>query len=253
MGTSGFGFVRTARRGTARRIIVLGRQGSGKGTQCDALARRLAVRHVSAGDALRRAVRTGSPIGSAVEAIMEAGELVDDNLVLEAIWDHIGDEAPSGFVLDGFPRTVEQAKLLDDRLGTGGIDLAIRLAVPVEEVVSRLSRRRVCTVCGLDHPGAEPGATCDRCGNQVAPRADDNPTAIRARLALYDRNETALTSWLSRHTDLISVDGDSTPEAVAGRMWAAVKSHPSALVPVNSHAHATGSRFADVAVGLSAG
>ena len=132
------------------RSVMLGRQGSGKGTQGMQLARLLVVPHISVGDVLREAVRSGSPAGRRAQETMERGELVDDELVVSMVADRLAapDVRSGGFVLDGFPRTVEQAQALDGIMADGALDRAVVIDVPLEVARARLLARRVCAGCG---------------------------------------------------------------------------------------------------------
>lgn len=139
------------------RIIVLGKQGSGKGTQSQQLAQRLAVPHISTGDMLRPAVRGDSTTAREVKAVMDAGELISDQLVFDLVAERLAaaDARHRAFVLDGFPRSVDQAKQLFSLLGDDGLDAAVTLDVPSAEVIRRLSARRVCLSCGRNYQVAQ--------------------------------------------------------------------------------------------------
>jgi adenylate kinase len=132
------------------RVVMLGRQGSGKGTQGVHLSRLLVVPHISVGDVLREAARSGTPAGRKARDTMERGELVDDDLVVSLVAERLDapDVCSGGFVLDGFPRTVEQAGALADILANGALDRAVVIDVPLEVAKARLLARRVCTGCG---------------------------------------------------------------------------------------------------------
>ena len=168
------------------RVVVLGRQGSGKGTQAVRLAQRYSVPHISTGDAFRAAARSGSELGAKARAYMEAGELVPDDLVVGIVEQYLAGEGVAGFILDGFPRNVRQAEALARMLLPARLDVVVNLDVATEEVLRRLSGRRVCTSCGanyniVDSPPQVPGR-CDICGGAVAQRDDDTEAAIRQRL-----------------------------------------------------------------------
>jgi len=135
------------------RIVLLGRQGSGKGTQCVRLSRHYVVPHISTGDMLRAAVREDSPLGRSVAEVIGSGGLVSDDLIVELVRERLGkaDARRRGFLLDGFPRTVAQAVALDDISGDGALNAVIDLVVPREMVLDRLSARRVCRDCGANY------------------------------------------------------------------------------------------------------
>lgn len=174
------------------RVVLMGPPGVGKGTQARKLTQALRVPHVSTGDMLREAVHEGTALGRKVRPHLEQGQLVPDELMEELIAERLGrDDAKRGFVLDGFPRTVEQIAALDRVLGRMGatLDRAIVLVVPEAELVRRLSGRRVCPACGaLYHLDSRPPAAagvCEACGSALVQRADDQEDVVRHRLAVY--------------------------------------------------------------------
>ncbi|MEX1009305.1 MAG: nucleoside monophosphate kinase [Acidimicrobiia bacterium] len=176
--------------GRATRIVMLGRQGSGKGTQCERLAELFGVAHLSTGALFRDAVARDTKLGRSVKTLMEAGDLVTDELVLRVVAERLAraDVRTHGFVLDGFPRTVEQAEALALLLGSQ-IDIAINLAVNPRVVLERLLRRRVCGDCGraVQEPGGSDPARCPDCGGPLVRRDDDTRPAIARRLALFEQ------------------------------------------------------------------
>jgi adenylate kinase len=202
---------------------MLGKQGAGKGTQCVRLSRHYVVPHISTGDMFRAAVRSGSEFGKQTKTYMEAGELIPDEVVIGVVRERLAqdDTANRGFVLDGFPRTAQQAESLDEILAPNGIDLAIDLEVDTELVLRRLAGRRVCSDCGanfsLDNP-PKVNWTCDICGGEVIQREDDTEAAIRRRLELYERETAPLIAWYSDRKTLMAVDGMGTPDEVTGRL-----------------------------------
>jgi adenylate kinase len=205
------------------RLVILGKQGAGKGTQCVRLSRHYVVPHISTGDMFRAAVRSGSEFGEQARAYMDAGELIPDEVVVGVVTERLGqdDTANRGFVLDGFPRTVHQAESLEQILAPRGIDLAIDIEVDTEVVLRRLASRRVCSDCGanfsLDRP-PKVNWTCDVCGGEVIQREDDTEAAIRRRLELYERETAPLIAWYSSHGALVPVEGMGTPDEVTARM-----------------------------------
>jgi len=207
------------------RVLVLGRPGSGKGTQCARLAQHLGVPHISTGDLFRATVALDAPLGRMVKGYMDAGELVPDDLVVDVVDDRLGaDGAATGFVLDGFPRTVAQADQLADLLLPHTLDAAIDLVVPPEMARARLLHRRVCGDCGRP-TGPEGDAIpeiCDECGGILLIRHDDDASTVSRRLALHDAEAGPLLAWLTARDLLVRVDGTGTPEAVAARIDAAI-------------------------------
>jgi adenylate kinase len=208
------------------RVVMLGRQGSGKGTQGMQLARLLVVPHISVGDVLRDAVRSGSPAGRRAHETMERGELVDDDLVVSLVAERLSapDVRSGGFVLDGFPRTVDQAMALDGILTDSALDRAVVIGVPLEVARARLLARRVCAGCGriysVERARGLEAWTCGACGGQVQRRADDTEEAVTRRLALYDEQIQPLLDWFARRDQLLLVDGVGTSEEVFTRLLA---------------------------------
>jgi adenylate kinase len=209
------------------RVVLLGRQGSGKGTQAERLSVAYRVPHVSTGEAFRAAVKDGTDLGKAVQGYMERGELVPDDLVTAVIKEHLfGPGATEGFVLDGFPRNLAQAEALDEMAGPRGLDVVVSLEAPTEEVLRRLSARRVCPVCGatynlLTSPPQVPGR-CDACGSALYQRDDDTEQAIRRRLELYEAETAPLSGWYRERELLTTVDATGSPDEVAERVEEAV-------------------------------
>jgi inorganic pyrophosphatase len=206
------------------RVVMLGRQGSGKGTQGVQLARLLVVPHISVGDVLRDAVRSGSPAGRRAHETMERGDLVDDELVVSLVGERMAapDVHSGGFVLDGFPRTVDQATALADILADGTLDRAVVIDVPLEVARARLLARRVCAGCGriytVERARGLETWTCGACGGPVRRRADDTEEAVTRRLTLYDEQTRPLLDWFADRDQLLLVDGVGTSEEVFTRL-----------------------------------
>jgi adenylate kinase len=203
-------------------IVVLGKQGAGKGTQCKRLAQHLGIPHVSTGDILRAAVRDATPTGLEVSSILEAGQLVSDDIVNRLVKDRFNDaDARGGALLDGFPRTASQAEALDEILGDDGVKICINLDVPSSLVAERLSSRRVCQECGAIYRDTDIEAisgTCSNCGGDVIQRADDLPEAILQRLEAYERDTAPLLSFYDGRGLLVRVDGDQDPQEVTAEI-----------------------------------
>jgi inorganic pyrophosphatase len=208
------------------RVVMLGRQGSGKGTQGVQLARLLVVPHISVGDVLREAARSGSPAGRRAQETMERGELVDDELVVSLVAERLAaaDVRSGGFVLDGFPRTVSQVGALAGILADDTLDRAVVIDVPLEVARARLLARRVCTGCGriysVERAQGLETWTCGACGGEVRRRDDDTEEAVTRRLTLHDQQTQPLLDWFAQRDQLLLVDGVGSSEEVFARMLA---------------------------------
>ena len=185
------------------RIVLLGFPGSGKGTQAKMMAEKYRVPHISTGDILRAAVTDRTEIGKKVATVMAAGELVSDDIVIDAVTDRLRSaESRRGFVLDGFPRSIPQAQELDTRLGWLGrpVQLALHFALDNDVAVKRVTGRLTCGKCGAIFnrflsPPAKKGV-CDQCGSKkIEHRLDDNEKTVRARLEAYERDTSPLISY----------------------------------------------------------
>ena len=210
------------------RLVILGKQGAGKGTQAERLARHFDVPRISTGDMFRAAVEAGTESGLEARKYMEHGELVPDDIVIEIVQERLAEpDAEKGFVLDGFPRTVEQAKALDSVLGERGVDLVVELQVPTEVVLRRLAARRVCVSCGAPYspqhlPKKED--VCDNCGGKVVQREDDTEAAIKRRLDLYAERTEPLVAYYMAQDRLAPVDGTGDPDTVTSRLLQGIES-----------------------------
>ena len=211
---------------TSVRLIVFGRQGAGKGTQAVRLAERYGVPHISTGDMLRAAVKAGTGFGLLAKEIMDAGKLVSDEVMLGLVSERLGQpDAVCGWLLDGFPRTPQQAKDLQEIVGPDGIDLAINLEVAEDIVVARISSRRVCSNCGTNYSVDSPPTsnwTCDRCGGEVVQRDDDTEDSVRKRLSLYNEQTAPLLAWFDEQGLLAEVDGVGDPDAITEKLFAVI-------------------------------
>lgn len=210
------------------RIVVLGKQGAGKGTQAVRLSRHYVVPHVATGDTFRSAVRSGSEFGQKAKRYLDAGELVPDEIVIGMVKERLthDDTTHRGFILDGFPRTVGQAEALMDFLEPRPLDVVINLDIATAEVLSRLASRRVCSDCGANYSVADnpPRVSdiCDVCGGDVVQRDDDTEVAIRRRLELYERETAPLIEWFESRGLLSTIIGAGTPDEVTERCVAEV-------------------------------
>jgi adenylate kinase len=208
-------------------LVVLGKQGAGKGTQCERLEARYQIPHVSTGDILRAAVKAGTPLGRQVKAVMDAGELVSDELIMGLVADRLAEpDAVRGALLDGCTRTRGQAEALEALLGDGGVSLVLNIDVPTSLVMARLSSRRVCQECGTiytDRDVAAISGTCEKCGGDVIQRADDTPEAISRRLEAYERDTAPLLAFYQERGLLATVDGDQAVDDVTADIEAELR------------------------------
>ena len=211
------------------RLVILGKQGAGKGTQCVRLARHYVIPHISTGDIFRAAEKSGSEFGAKLTQYMRAGELIPDDVVIEVVAERLeqDDTKRRGFILDGFPRTANQAEELSKILDPLDIDLALNLEVPTEVVLQRLAGRRVCRDGGANYSVDVPRKvdwTCDVCGGEVVQREDDTEEAITRRLKLYEEQTEPLIEWYLKRDKLVTVDGLGSPDVVTARLIRATDS-----------------------------
>src|SRR5688572_21029628 len=202
-------------------IVLLGPPGAGKGTQGDLMAQRLGVPKIATGDVLRSAVREGTPMGRAAKAAMERGDLVPDDVILGIMKEALGaPTAARGAILDGVVRTEAQAAGLErvlDELGRP-LDAVLIFEVPDAELVKRLGGRTVCDSCQTPYTGREPGTKCEKCGGTLVRRKDDEPDAIRNRLAVYQRQTAPVIDWYRLNgTAIVTVDAVGAVDDVTRR------------------------------------
>lgn len=210
------------------RLLVLGKQGAGKGTQAVRLSRHYVIPHVSTGDTFRAAIRSGSEFGKKAKVFIDAGDLVPDEVVIGVVKERLAkpDARHRGFILDGFPRTVGQAVALAEILLDNPLDLAIDLEIATEVVLTRLASRRVCSDCGANYsvhenPPRVPGI-CDVCGGEVVQRDDDTEAAITRRLDIYERETAPLMNWYEERDLLARLDATGTEDEVTERVVTAI-------------------------------
>lgn len=207
------------------RIILVGAPGAGKGTHAKILSKRFRVAHIATGDLLRSHVQSGDALGKRAKAVMDRGELVPDDLVIQMIEERLAQaDAKEGFILDGFPRTLEQARALDRLLETLQLklDAALDFAVTEQMVIRRLSGRRVCLNCGMSFhvrniPPKRDGI-CDTCGKALVQRKDDEPATILERLKVYQKNTAPLIEYYRSKKLLYQVDGDLEVEPLQQKL-----------------------------------
>jgi len=211
------------------RLVILGRQGAGKGTQCMRLARHYVVPHVSTGDIFRASVKAGSEFGLQADEYMQAGQLVPDEIVVGVVRERLSqrDARLRGFILDGFPRTAAQAEALGAMLEEERmpLDLTVDLQIDEDEALGRLAARRVCSTCAMIYSTSRRPSidwTCDNCGGEVVQRQDDTEDAIRKRLADYNDLTKPLIAWYEERGALATVDAIGTLDEVLGRLVAVI-------------------------------
>jgi adenylate kinase len=212
------------------KLVVLGKQGAGKGTQAVALSHHYVVPHISTGEMLRAAARSRSEFGEQARAVMDRGELLSDEMIMEMVARRLeeADVRARGFVLDGCPRTVRQAHVLAELLADDELDAALDIEVPTSEVLQRLAQRRVCEDCGTNYSTTHPPTinwTCDLCFGEVVQRPDDTEEAIRVRLELYERETEPLIAWYRKNDQLVPVDGVGEQDVVLRRIISAIEDH----------------------------
>lgn len=215
-----------------RYLVVMGSPGAGKGTQAVVIAEGLSVCHLSTGELLREALAQGTPLGRQADGYMQAGELVPDDVILGLVDEELDrPSCLSGAVFDGFPRTVEQARGLDELLKERGssVERVIMIDVPEEEVVRRLSGRRVCTSCDKMYhlsfdPSQEEGR-CDACGRDLVQRPDDQPETIKRRLAVYREETEPVLQYYEPRQGVTQIAGDAPIDVVA----ATIREHLSVV------------------------
>jgi adenylate kinase len=209
--------------GKKPRLVLLGKQGAGKGTQAERLAGHYGVTHLSTGDMFRAQAAQGTAFGLEAKRYMDAGELVPDEIVLGIIEECLVPGGPlgDGFVLDGFPRNQHQAVELDRVLGATPLDLVIDLEVPKEIVLDRIAGRRVCENCQrvyhVNMPPTNPWV-CDTCGGEVKQRDDDTEEAVERRLQLYEDETVPIIDYYRERAQLAVVDGVGEGDDVFERL-----------------------------------
>ncbi len=206
----------------AHAYIFLGAPGAGKGTQAREVAKHFGIPQISTGDMLRDAVKRQTPLGLAAKARMETGDLVPDDVVCGIVQERVGQpDSRKGYILDGFPRTISQARCVDFMLEAEGLGkpLVIDIRVDEELLLKRLTGRRTCSVCGeiyninFNPPKVE--GICDKDGGKLLQRADDNEETIRQRLEAYHKQTSPLIEYYRAKGVLYELDGNKDPEAIA--------------------------------------
>lgn len=197
------------------KIIFLGAPGAGKGTQAEIVSEKLSIPTISTGAIIREAIKNKTEMGLSAQAAIEKGELVSDDVVIGIIRDRLAeDDCKGGFILDGFPRTIAQAEALE-KMGVM-IDKVVNIYVSDEDIVERMSGRRVCSSCGASyHTVFKPtkdNKTCDKCSAELTIRKDDDPEVVKSRLAVYHEQTAPLESYYEKKNLLITVKGQEKLE-----------------------------------------
>lgn len=196
-------------------LLIMGPPGAGKGTQAEALVKELAITHISTGDMFRDAIKEGTTMGKKAKEYMDRGELVPDEVVVGMVKDRLAQsDCAKGFLLDGFPRTLPQAKALDETLQDLGLELdgVINIDVPRERLMARLTGRRICRNCGVSYHiffnQPEVAGKCNACGGELYQRSDDNEEAVANRLDVYRAQTQPLIDYYQGKRLLKNINGD---------------------------------------------
>ncbi|MBR4667530.1 MAG: adenylate kinase [Butyrivibrio sp.] len=203
------------------KIIMLGAPGAGKGTQAQMIAEKFGIPHISTGDIFRANIKNGTELGKKAKEFMDKGLLVPDELTVQLLLDRVANEdCKDGYVLDGFPRTIPQADVLDSELTKLGdkVDFAVNVDVPDENIVRRMSGRRACLKCGatyhIEHIPPKTEGICDKCGSELVQREDDKPETVQNRLSVYHEQTQPLIDYYDKKNILRTVDGTKDMQEV---------------------------------------
>ncbi len=203
------------------KIILLGAPGAGKGTQAEKICDYLSIPAISTGNIIREALKSGSEMGKKAKSYLDEGKLLPDEIVIGIIKERLQDEdCKNGYILDGFPRTIPQAEALDD-MGID-IDKVIDIEVPFDEIIGRMSGRRVCEKCGasyhLVNKKPKKDGICDRCAGTLVQRSDDHPDTVKERLRVYNDQTAPLKDFYKNKGKLCVIDNqkdiNSTTQAI---------------------------------------
>ncbi len=209
-------------------IVLMGAPGAGKGTQADLLIESGKYRKISTGDVLRKHIKMGTQIGKNAESIIAQGKLVPDDVLLEILRQELGSNEKEVIILDGYPRNVAQAKTLQSLSQVHRVKGAVVLDVEREELIARISGRRVCQACGATfHVSANPPKTqgkCDKCGGMLIQRPDDVPEKVRVRLDVFDKETKPVIDFYNQMKSLTSVSADGSKEEIYKALKKAVES-----------------------------
>jgi adenylate kinase len=205
-------------------LVMLGPPGAGKGTQARQLRRRWNIPHISTGAMLRDAVQAGTPLGREVAAIMETGGLIDDEVITRVVTERLAQpDTKRGFLLDGFPRTIPQARALDEIVAGRAPLVIIEMVLSQAEVIRRLASRMVCAECGTNATGE--GEACHDCGGPLVPRADDREQVVINRLEVYRNQTEPLVKYYGERPTYCRIDGARLPDDVTADIITSVERH----------------------------
>jgi adenylate kinase len=205
-------------------LVMLGPPGAGKGTQARQLRRRWNIPHISTGAMLREAVQAGTPLGREVAAIMETGGLIDDEVITRVVTERLAQpDTKKGFLLDGFPRTIPQARALDEMVAGRAPLIIIEIVLSQAEVIRRLASRMVCAECGTNATGE--GEACHDCGGPLVPRADDREQVVVNRLEVYRNQTEPLVKYYGERPTYCRIDGARLPDDVTSDVITSVERH----------------------------
>lgn len=207
-------------------IILLGAPGAGKGTQAQSICEHFDIPHISTGDILREAMKNGTEMGKSAKSYIDKGELVPDDVIIGIVKDRISEaDCKNGFVFDGFPRTIPQAKALDEM--NIRIDKVVDINVSDEAIVKRMSGRRVCPICGasfhLEHIKPKVDGKCDLCGADLIQRDDDKPETVLARLKVYHNQTEPLIEYYKNQGKLCTIDGEADITEITNKAITAIE------------------------------
>ena len=211
------------------KLLIMGPPGAGKGTQAEVMVKELNLTHISTGDMFRAAIKEGTEMGRKAKEYMDQGALVPDEVVVGMVKERLSKPDCDSFLLDGFPRTLDQAKALDATLTEMGIKLdgVVNIAVPREKLMARLTGRRVCKGCGASYhvifnqPQVE--GKCNSCAGELYQRSDDNEVAVGNRLDVYEAQTQPLIDYYSQQGLLFNINGDQEIKNVLADILAALK------------------------------
>lgn len=212
------------------KIIMLGAPGAGKGTQAARIAQKYEIPHISTGDIFRANLKAGTELGLKAKAYMDKGLLVPDELTCDLVTDRVSQEdCKNGYILDGFPRTIPQAKALEQAFSDmdTDVDFAIDVEVPDSHIVKRMSGRRACTSCGatyhIEHIPPKKEGICDKCGAPLVLRDDDKAETVQKRLDVYHEQTQPLINFYKEKGKLVVIDGTKNMEEVFADITAALE------------------------------